>query len=42
MEWESKEESDKNLKEMKTQMENMRQEMLTEINELKEIIKKGK
>jgi voltage-gated potassium channel len=39
---ESKEESEKNLKEMKLQMEKMQVEMLTEINELKEIIKKGK
>jgi len=42
IERESKEESDKNLIEMKTQMENMRQEMLSEINELKEIIRKSK
>lgn len=42
IEKETKEESDKNLAEMKAQMENMRKEMLTEINELKEIIKKSK
>ncbi len=42
IEKESKEESDRNLVEMKVQMENMRQEMLSEINELKEIIKKSK
>jgi voltage-gated potassium channel len=42
IEKDSKEESDKNLAEMKTQMENMRQEMLAEISELKEIIKKSK
>jgi len=42
IEKETKEESDKTLEEMKSQMENMRQEMLTEINELKEIIKKSK
>jgi len=42
IEKESKEESDKNLMEMKAQMENMRQEMLSEINDLKDIIRKGK
>ena len=42
IEGESKKESDKNLDEMKSQMDNMRQEMLTEINELKEIIRKSK
>jgi len=39
---ENKEESEKNLNEMKLQMEKMQEEMLTEINELKEIIKKSK
>ncbi len=42
IEKETKEESDKTLEEMKSQMENMRHEMLAEINELKEIIKKSK
>lgn len=42
VEKEAKEDSDRNLAEMKLQMENMRHEMLTEINELKEIIKKSK
>ncbi|MGB9979207.1 potassium channel family protein [Methanobacterium sp.] len=42
MEKESNDEHAKNLAEMKAQMENMRHEMLSEINELKEIIKKSK
>ncbi|MBI5680211.1 MAG: ion transporter [Methanobacterium sp.] len=42
IERDSKEESDKNLEEMKAKMDDMRHEMLSEINELKEIIKKNK
>ncbi|MGB9937717.1 MAG: potassium channel family protein [Methanobacterium sp.] len=42
IEKESKEESDRNLSEMKLEMEKMRLEMLAEIDELKEIIKKSK
>lgn len=42
IEKETKEEADNTLEEMKSQMETMRHEMLTEINELKEIIKKSK
>lgn len=42
IEKETKEEADKTLEEMKFQMDEMRQEMLAEINELKEIIKKSK
>lgn len=42
IEKESKEESDRNLDEIKLEMEKMRLEMLVEIDELKEIIKRGK